>query len=260
MTDSTVSLRGVRRQFVSDGMTTTALGGVGLDVPTGQWVAIMGATGSGKSTLLRCAAGLERPDAGQIRLLGHDITRLAGTARGQARLALLRRDRIGFVFQSYNLLTELSVEANVALPFRLGASSPRNGPTPDQVLGVVGLAGMGRRRVAGLSGGQQQRVALARALVTRPEVIFADEPTGALDPATGASVLSLLRAEVDARAVTVVMVTHDPAAAALADRLILLRDGQIVADEPARSAEYIGAQLAAVSVVATGPSALVSTP
>jgi putative ABC transport system ATP-binding protein len=201
-----------------------ALRGVSLAVPAGSFVAVMGATGSGKSTLLHCAAGLDRPTAGTVRLAGQDITRLR-----ERRLTRLRRDRIGVVFQSYNLLTAQSVRQNVLLPVRLGGKPARD---VDDVLAEVGLAGFGRRPVGELSGGQAQRVAIARALVTGPDVIFADEPTGALDPATSGQVLRLLRDAVDRDGVTVMMVTHDPIAAAVSDRLVLLRDGVLVADRP----------------------------
>jgi putative ABC transport system ATP-binding protein len=163
----------------------------------------------------------------------------------------LRRDRVGFVFQSYNLLSELTVRQNVLLPGRLGARRV-SGADLDRVLGDVGLAGTAGQRVGELSGGQQQRVAVARALVTRPAVVFADEPTGALDPTTGARVLGLLRDAVDRLGVTVVMVTHDPAAAQVSDRLLLLRDGRLVADSPTPDAASIATRLAAVSGAPAG--------
>ncbi|MEU4215508.1 ABC transporter ATP-binding protein [Actinoplanes sp. NPDC026623] len=216
-----------------------ALRDVSLAVPGGQFVAVMGATGSGKSTLLHCAAGLDRPSAGTVRLAGRDITRMR-----EGPLTRLRRDRLGFVFQSYNLLSELSVRQNVALPGRLGGPRPRR---IEDVLETVGLGGLGRRPVGELSGGQRQRVAIARALVTGPAVIFADEPTGALDPATGGQILGLLRASVDRDGVTVVMVTHDPAAAAWSDRLILLRDGALAADDATPDAATIADRLRGVS-------------
>ncbi len=218
MTDVVV-LDGVGRRFGA----VAALRDASLAVPAGQFVAVMGATGSGKSTLLHCAAGLDRPTSGRVRLAGADITRMR-----EGALTRLRRDRVGFVFQSYNLLSELTVRQNVALPGRLGGPRRRD---PDDVLAEVGLAGYGRRPVGELSGGQKQRVAIARALVTEPAVIFADEPTGALDPVTGAHILGLLRAAAD-RGVTVMMVTHDPGAAVWSDRLVRLRDGAIADDRP----------------------------
>jgi putative ABC transport system ATP-binding protein len=216
----------------------TALDGVSLAAPAGAFVAVMGATGSGKSTLLHCAAGLDRPTRGRIRLAGRDITRMR-----EGTLTRLRRDRVGFVFQSYNLLSTLTVRQNVLLPSRLG------GPTGDvaAVLDSVGLGGLESRPVGELSGGQRQRVAVARALITRPAVIFADEPTGALDPTTGGLILGLLRAAVERDGVTVVMVTHDPAAAAFSGRLVLLRDGRVVADGATPARDEIAARLRAVS-------------
>jgi putative ABC transport system ATP-binding protein len=220
MDDATVVADGLGRRYGE----LWALRDVSLSVPAGQFVAVMGATGSGKSTLLHCLAGLDRPTAGRVRLAGRDITRLR-----EAALTRLRRDRVGFVFQSYNLLSTLTVARNVLLPARLGG--PRVGPADlAGMLDAVGLGGLGDRPVGDLSGGQRQRVAVARALITRPAVVFADEPTGALDPTTGGQVLRLLRAAVDRDGVTLVMVSHDPLAAAHSDRLLLLRAGRLVAD------------------------------
>jgi putative ABC transport system ATP-binding protein len=231
-----VELDGVCRRYRGG---VLALDGVCLAVPAGQFVAVMGATGSGKSTLLHCAAGLDRPTAGRVRLAGRDITRMR-----EGALTRLRRDRVGFVFQSYNLLSELTVRQNVALPSRLGG--PRRHRS-DDVLAAVGLGGLGRRPVGELSGGQLQRVAIARALATGPAVIFADEPTGALDPTTGGHILALLRRAVDTDGVTVVMVTHDPASAAWSDRLVLLRAGTVASDSATPDTSTIGAELAAVA-------------
>ncbi|WP_073259134.1 ABC transporter ATP-binding protein [Cryptosporangium aurantiacum] len=216
---------------------TTALDGVSLSIPSGSFVAVMGATGSGKSTLLQCAAGLDRPDSGTVRLAGDDIGR-----KRERALTRLRRDKIGFVFQSYNLLSELTVRQNVLLPVRLGARRTR--PVED-TLEAVGLGGFGGRKVGQLSGGQRQRVALARALITGPAVVFADEPTGALDPTTGGQILRLLRESVDRDGLTVVMVTHDPVAAAWSDRLVLLHTGTIVSDSPTPATETIATRLRA---------------
>jgi putative ABC transport system ATP-binding protein len=234
--ESVVQLQGISRRFRGD---VIALRDVSLSVPGGQFVAVMGSTGSGKSTLLHCAAGLDRPTSGRVRLAGREITRMR-----EGALTRLRRDRVGFVFQAYNLLSELTVRQNVALPGRLGG--PR-GRGIDEVLASVGLAGMGRRPVGLLSGGQRQRVAIARALVTGPAVIFADEPTGALDPTTGGHILALLRDAVDRDGVTVVMVTHDPVAAAVSDRLVLLRAGAVASDSATPAAGVIGAELAALA-------------
>ncbi len=189
--------------------------------------------------MLHCAAGLDRPTGGTVRLFGAELGRM-----GERGIARLRRDRIGFVFQSYNLLSGLSVEQNVLLPHRLGG---RLAMSVADALGHVGLSGTERRPVGELSGGQRQRVAVARALITGPEVVFADEPTGALDPTMGRHILDLLRTAVDERAVTVVMVTHDPLAASVSDRLVLLRAGRIVGDRDTPDAATIAAELRAVA-------------
>jgi putative ABC transport system ATP-binding protein len=237
--NAVVQLDRVSRVYRSGDEVIVALDEVSLDVGCGSFVAVMGATGSGKTTLLHCAAGLEHPSAGTVRLVGRDLGRLGEGARTR-----LRRDRVGFVFQSYSLLSELTVEQNVLLPRRLGAPGARNVP---DVLAAVGLSGAERRPVGELSGGQRQRVAIARALATGPMVIFADEPTGALDPTTGGQILSLLRTAADTQGVTVVMVTHDPLAAAVSDRLVLLRAGRIVEDGSTPDAAAIAGNLRAVS-------------
>jgi putative ABC transport system ATP-binding protein len=185
----------------------------------------MGPSGSGKSTLLQCAAGLDRPDSGTVVVDGTELGTL-----GEAGLARLRRTRIGFVFQAFNLLPMLTAEQNVGLPLRLAGRRPGRA-TVRGALAAVGLAGRERHRPDALSGGQQQRVAIARALVTEPAVVFADEPTGALDSTSGAEILGLLRRLVDSGQ-TVVMVTHDPVAAAASDRVLTLTDGRIVGDRP----------------------------
>jgi putative ABC transport system ATP-binding protein len=218
-----------------------ALDGVSVAFAAGTFCAVMGPSGSGKSTLLHCAAGLDRPDTGQVLLAGQEI----GSLR-EPKLTEARRRRVGFVFQSYNLMDSLSVWENVLLPQRLA------GVRPDQdwareVVRRVGLAGRERDRPGQLSGGQRQRVALARALAGRPEVIFADEPTGALDLSTGREVLGLLREAVDSFRTTVVMVTHDPAAAAWADRVVFLADGRLVDELVDPTAEKIAALMMAVS-------------
>jgi putative ABC transport system ATP-binding protein len=233
--DLVVELAGVSRCYGA----LVALCDVSLTVPRGSFVAVMGATGSGKSTLLHCAAGLDRPTSGVVRLTGRDISRMR-----EGALTRLRRDRVGFVFQSYNLLSELTVRQNVLLPFRLGG--PR-GRGATEALALVGLGGLDGRPVGELSGGQRQRVAIARALVTNPTVVFADEPTGALDPTTGGQILGLLRDAVDRDRLTVVMVTHDPTTAAVTDRLVLLREGRIVADGATPDPATIAARLRAVS-------------
>ncbi|MFE7236488.1 ABC transporter ATP-binding protein [Streptomyces sp. NPDC057596] len=199
-----------------------ALRGLDLAIPRGSFTAVMGPSGSGKSTFLHCAAGLDRPSGGTVSLGGQELTALDETA-----LTRMRRDRVGFVFQAYNLMPSLTVEQNITLPLRLAGRRA----DPDwlaRITDQVGLTGRGGRRPAELSGGQQQRVALARALVTRPEVVFGDEPTGALDTMTAKEVLRLLRRTVDDLGQTVVMVTHDPMAASYADAVLFLADGRIV--------------------------------
>ncbi|MER7273427.1 ABC transporter ATP-binding protein [Dactylosporangium sp. NPDC000244] len=201
----------------------TALDDVSVDLERGAFTAIMGPSGSGKSTLLQCAAGLDRPTSGRVVLDGQDLTGLS-----ERRLTLLRRRRIGFVFQGFNLLPALTARQNVGLPLRLAGRRA----DPDGIqrsLAEVGLGERGGHRPHELSGGQQQRVAIARALVARPAVLFADEPTGALDSASGQDVLRLLRGLVDEHGQTIVMVTHDPGAASYADRIVTMRDGRVAA-------------------------------
>jgi putative ABC transport system ATP-binding protein len=199
----------------------TALTDVTARFPRGSLTAVMGLSGSGKSTLLQCAAGLDKPSSGSVHLGGVDLTRLS-----RRKLTVTRRERAGFVFQALNLVPTLSVAENIALPLRLG----RHRVDQDQIRRLaerVGLAGQLRRLPATLSGGQQQRVAIARALITEPEVVFADEPTAALDLCTAEDVLGLLRRAVDELGQTVVVVTHDPLVAARADRALLLDRGHL---------------------------------
>lgn len=198
-----------------------ALDGVSVGIEAGQFTAIMGPSGSGKSTLMHLLAGLDTPTSGRVFLGDAELTRMNDTA-----LTRLRRSRVGFVFQSFNLLPTLTAEANIRLPLQL-AGTKGDPAWLAQVVTGLGLEDRLGHRPGELSGGQQQRVALARALVTRPQVVFADEPTGALDSATGAEVLSLLRRSVDEWGQSVVMVTHDPIAAGYADRVILLADGRV---------------------------------
>jgi putative ABC transport system ATP-binding protein len=198
-----------------------ALAGVTAHFPRGSMTAVMGLSGSGKSTLLQVCAGLDRPTSGTVRLGGIDLGRLR-----QRRLAILRRQRVGFVFQSFNLVPSLSVAENIALPLRLGHRRVDRQEIA-RLAELVGISGQLRRLPGTLSGGQQQRVAIARALVTRPEVIFADEPTAALDPCTSDAVVGLLRQATDALDQTVVVVTHDPSVAACADRALLLDRGRL---------------------------------
>jgi len=198
----------------------------------------MGPSGSGKTTLLQCAAGIDRPTSGRVRVGDADLNGLS-----EKQLAELRRRRVGFVFQQFNLVSALTAEQNVGLPLRLDGRRPKRGVARD-ALARVGLADRASHRPAELSGGQQQRVAIARALVIEPEVIFADEPTGALDLAAGRTVLEALRTAVDEYAQTVVMVTHDPGAAAHADRVLFLADGRLAGSLARPTAEQVAAELA----------------
>jgi putative ABC transport system ATP-binding protein len=199
-----------------------ALDGVTLDFPSGQFSAIMGPSGSGKSTLMHCVAGLDTLTSGQVRVGGIDLTRL-----DDKHLTLLRRDRIGFVFQAYNLVPTLTALENITLPATLAGRKPDKGWL-DTVIGTVGLGDRLAHRPSQLSGGQQQRVAVARALAARPEIVFADEPTGNLDSHASAEILAFLRQAARELGQTVVMVTHDPVAASYAGRVVFLNDGRIV--------------------------------
>jgi putative ABC transport system ATP-binding protein len=221
---ATVALRGVRKVYGRGGGAVCALAGVDVDFHGGTFTAVMGPSGSGKSTLLHCAAGLDRPTAGTAWLAGTDLTGLS-----EAELTRLRRTRIGFVFQAFNLVPALNVRENILLPSRLAHTRPDRRHLA-AVVARMGLDGRLRHRPSQLSGGEQQRVAMARALSVCPEVIFCDEPTGALDTQTGAEVLALLRQAVTAGGQTVVMVTHDPVAASYADRVVFLTDGRIADD------------------------------
>ena len=199
-----------------------ALDGVTLDFPSGQFSAIMGPSGSGKSTLMHCVAGLDTLTSGQVRVGGIDLTRL-----DDKHLTLLRRDRIGFVFQAYNLVPTLTALENITLPATLAGRKPDKGWL-DTVIGTVGLSDRLAHRPSELSGGQQQRVAVARALAARPEIVFADEPTGNLDSHASAEILAFLRQAVRELGQTVVMVTHDSVAASYACRVVFLNDGRVV--------------------------------
>ncbi|MFE2735706.1 ABC transporter ATP-binding protein [Streptomyces sp. NPDC056721] len=233
MTTPAVRLTAVRREYRG----VTALDGVDLDFLAGTFTAVMGPSGSGKSTLLQCAAGLDRPTSGTVTIAGTDLTGL-----GERALTLLRREGIGFVFQSFNLLPSLTAAQNVALPLRLAGRRPSRAEVRE-ALGRVGLAERAGHRPSQLSGGQQQRVALARALITRPAVLFGDEPTGALDTTTGRQVLTLLRELVDREGQTTVMVTHDPIAAARADRVVFLVDGRVVDELLTPDAKTVAARM-----------------
>ena len=219
-----VLAEGVTRRYGEGESAVHALRGLSLAVPAGQLTAVMGPSGSGKSTLMHILAGLDSPTAGSVRIGGEEITAMDDKA-----LTLLRRDRIGFVFQAFNLLPVLTAEENVLLPLALAGRKP----DPEWVDAVMARVGLGDRRghrPAELSGGQQQRVAVARALVAEPTIVFADEPTGNLDSTNSQQVLGLLRESVEAYGQTTLMVTHDPRAAATADRVVFLADGLTVAD------------------------------
>jgi putative ABC transport system ATP-binding protein len=224
---------GVSRRFGEGEAAVDALAGVSTGFERARFTAIMGASGSGKSTLMHILAGLDRPTAGTVTLDGEEITAL-----DDAELTRLRRDKLGFVFQFFNLLPVLSAEENLVLPLSIAGRKP-DGEWLEQLIETVGLADRRTHRPSELSGGQQQRVAVARALVSKPAVVFADEPTGNLDSKASGDVLRLLRDAVDRFEQTVVMVTHDPAAAAHADRLVTLRDGQIVHDAAPGSADEV---------------------
>ena len=216
-----LSARGLTKTFGRGSAQVHALRGVDIDISARAFTAIMGPSGSGKSTLMHCLAGLDQPTSGSVRLGATDLTGLDDT-----RLTVLRRERVGFVFQSFNLLPTLSAKDNILLPLQLAGRRPDQ-QWVDDVVGILGIADRLGHRPAELSGGEQQRVAVARALVTRPEVVFADEPTGALDTQTGAELLAFLRRCVRELGQTVVMVTHDPVAATYADRVVVLVDGAI---------------------------------
>jgi putative ABC transport system ATP-binding protein len=235
-----VAATALTRSYGEGGAAVLALRGVSLEVPAGQFTAVMGPSGSGKSTLMHLLAGLDTPDAGTVHIGGEDITRMS-----DRRLTRLRRRHIGFVFQSFNLLPTLSAEENIVLPLSIAGRRPDDDAV-EGLLARVGLLDRRDHRPSQLSGGQQQRVAVARALVTAPTVLFADEPTGNLDSAAGAEVLSLLRDAVDLDGQTTVMVTHDPRAAAVADRVVFLADGRVVDDLAEPSEEAV---LAAMQVV-----------
>ncbi len=210
------------KRYGSGQAAVTALDGVSIEIPARSFTAVMGPSGSGKSTLLHCMAGLDTPDSGRVWIGGEEITSMP-----DRQLTRLRRDRVGFVFQAYNLLPVLSAAGNITLPLDIAGRDPDRAWL-SSVVETVGLADRLSHRPSELSGGQQQRVAIARALVSRPAIVFADEPTGNLDSRAGAEVLDLLRRCVGEFGQTVVMVTHDPAAASCSERVVFLADGHVV--------------------------------
>jgi putative ABC transport system ATP-binding protein len=231
----------LRRRYGEGDTAVEALRGIDVEIAKGELTAVMGPSGSGKSTLMHLLAGLDRPTAGTVAIDGVDITRLK-----DAELTKLRRTQVGFVFQFFNLLPMLSAEENVLLPLAIAGDKPDKAWV-EELLGRVGLGERRKHRPAELSGGQQQRVAVARALVTRPAVVFADEPTGNLDSKTGAEILELLSEAVGDYGQTLVMVTHDTRAATIADRILYLADGRIVQDAGASTAAQIVAAVEEVS-------------
>jgi len=222
-----LELAGVSKRFHRGREEVVALDAVDLAVDAGEFISVIGPSGSGKSTLLHLAGGLDQPDAGRVVLDGSDVGALSATAR-----ARLRRREIGFVFQFFHLVPTLTVAENVELPLLLDGRR-KSGPAVAALLERVGLSGRAQHLPAELSGGEMQRVAIARALVASPRLILADEPTGNLDSATGASILDLLASQVADAGAALVMVTHDVGAARRADRIVHLRDGRLVADAPA---------------------------
>jgi len=220
-----VACRDLSRRFGEGEAAVDALRGVTLDFPKGELTAIVGPSGSGKSTLMHLLAGLDKPTAGSAWIDGVEVTALDDKG-----LTELRRKKLGFIFQFFNLVPVLDAAENVELPLRI-AGRDADGAWRDRLLEKVGLADRAGHRPSELSGGQQQRVAIARALIARPAVVFADEPTGNLDSTSGSGILDLLRASADEFGQTVIVVTHDPKVAAYADRVIVLADGQVVADQ-----------------------------
>jgi putative ABC transport system ATP-binding protein len=231
----------VSRRFGRDDSAVDALAGVSIDVPVGQFTAVMGPSGSGKSTLMHILAGLDQPTDGTVTIAGLEISSMS-----DGELTRLRRRHIGFVFQFFNLLPMLTAEENIVLPLSI-AGEKTDRAWVEELMETVGIADRRTHRPAELSGGQQQRVSIARALLPRPTVLFADEPTGNLDSTTSRDLLELLRNSVDGLGQTIVMVTHDPQAAAQADRILFLADGRIVKEIPASTAADVLAAMQEVS-------------
>ncbi|WP_449276737.1 ABC transporter ATP-binding protein [Leucobacter sp. GX24907] len=232
-----VQLTAVSKVYGKRRREVVALDDVSIGFGRGAFTAVMGPSGSGKSTMLHCAAGLDRATSGSVHLDHQDLGELK-----EKQLTVLRRERIGFIFQAFNLLPALTVAQNVLLPLELAGRRPDR-VRLSQILERVGLSERGRHRPAELSGGQQQRVAIARALITEPAVVFADEPTGALDTRTGRDVLGLLRETVEDAGQTIVMVTHDPVAASYADRVVFLADGRVAGEIRQPTAEAVAEQM-----------------
>jgi putative ABC transport system ATP-binding protein len=232
-TDAVIRCEHLSKRYGEGEASVLAVDDVSLDFPHGQLTSIVGPSGSGKSTLMHVLAGLDRPTDGQVWVDGTEITALK-----DAELTELRRDKLGFIFQFFNLIPVLSAEENVTLPMRI-AGRDADEEWLDQLLGTVGISDRRKHRPAELSGGQQQRVAVARALISKPAVVFADEPTGNLDSSSSTQVLELLRRSVDDLGRTVVIVTHDPRVASYADRVVLLVDGKIAQDTPVEGQDQV---------------------
>jgi putative ABC transport system ATP-binding protein len=230
-----VSAEGLTRRYGEGETAVDALRGVSLEVPKGQLTAVMGPSGSGKSTLMHILAGLDKPSAGDVSIAGTSIGEL-----NDNELTKLRREHIGFIFQFFNLLPMLTAEENVVLPLSIAGEKPDKAWVAE-LMGRIGLEKRGSHRPSELSGGQQQRVAIGRALVSRPTIVFADEPTGNLDSKTSGEILELMRSSVDMYQQTTVMVTHDARAAAIADRTLFLADGLIVKDLGGSDAHQVNA-------------------
>jgi len=236
-----VAARDLTRRFGEGDAAVDALRGIALDIEAGRLTAVMGPSGSGKSTLMHILAGLDRPTSGEVWIDGTSIGKLNDSA-----LTKLRREHIGFVFQFFNLLPMLNAEENVTLPLSIAGEKPDRAWLED-LLQRIGLDDRRSHRPSELSGGQQQRVAIGRALVSKPTILFADEPTGNLDSATSQEILELMRQSVEEFHQTTVMVTHDPGAAAIADRILFLGDGLIVKELPSSSAAEILAAMSEIS-------------
>jgi putative ABC transport system ATP-binding protein len=237
---------GLGKTYGRGDTSVEALRDVTLDFPAGRFAAVMGPSGSGKSTLLHCMAALETPTSGTVWIGDTDISKLSEGMR-----TLLRRERVGFVFQAFNLVPTLNAAENIALPQRLAGRKPDTAYL-DRILDALGIRDRLRHRPAELSGGQQQRVAVARALASRPDIVFADEPTGNLDSRAGAELLDFLRASVHEQGQTVIMVTHDPNAAAYADRVVFLADGAVADEMSDPTAERVLEHLKSLDTLAGG--------
>ncbi|AWH92794.1 ABC transporter ATP-binding protein [Dietzia lutea] len=236
-----IRAKGLRKTYSHGRVTVRALDGVDVAIDKGRWTAVMGPSGSGKSTLMHCLAGLDTPDAGTVTIGSTEVTRLRDAGRTR-----LRRTRVGFVFQSFNLVPALSVRENLVLPVRMAVRRPDRARL-DALVGELGIGDLLRRRPHELSGGQQQRVAIARALLPRPDVVFADEPTGNLDSESGEAVLGLLGACARETGQTVVMVTHDAHAAAHTDTVLVLADGRIADEVASPTVEAVDAAMHSIA-------------